>query len=90
MSLELADATTSRQRVEALHALNVLDAPREQRYDRIVRLAQRVFDVPMVAVNLIDADRQWTKAEAGLDGLENTPPTTRCAATPWSGRAPWS
>lgn len=88
MSLELADATTARRRVHALHALNVLDTPREQRYDRIVRLAQRVFDVPMVAVNLIDADRQWTKAEAGLDRLENTPPTTRCAATPWSDRAP--
>ncbi|MEX5236257.1 PP2C family protein-serine/threonine phosphatase [Kocuria arenosa] len=73
MSLELADATTARRRVHALHALNVLDTPREQRYDRIVRLAQRVFDVPMVAVNLIDADRQWTKAEAGLDRLENTP-----------------
>lgn len=73
MPLELADAA-ARRRVHALHALNVLDTPREQRYDRIVRLAQRMFDVPMVAVNLIDADRQWTKAEAGLDGLENTPP----------------
>ncbi|MEX5294443.1 SpoIIE family protein phosphatase [Kocuria sp. CPCC 205268] len=75
MSLDLADATDSRHRVRALHALNVLDTPREQRYDRIVQLAQRMFDVPMVAVNLIDADRQWTKAEAGLDGLENTSTT---------------
>ncbi len=75
MPLDLADATDSRHRARALHALNVLDTPREQRYDRIVRLAQRMFDVPMVAVNLIDADRQWTKAEAGLDGLENTSTT---------------
>ncbi|MCM3688114.1 PP2C family protein-serine/threonine phosphatase [Kocuria rosea] len=61
-------------RVEALHALQVLDTPREERYDRIVRLAQQVFDVPMAAINLIDADRQWTKAEVGLDGLESIPP----------------
>ncbi|GGG52191.1 hypothetical protein GCM10011374_13660 [Kocuria dechangensis] len=60
------------ERVEALHSLHVLDTPREERYDRIVRLARHVFDVPMAAINLIDSDRQWTKAESGLDGLENT------------------
>lgn len=61
-------------RVDALLALNVLDTPREERFDRLVRLAQRVFEVPMAAVNFIDADRQWTKAEVGLDGLESIPP----------------
>lgn len=64
------DADTGR--VEALHALHILDTPREERYDRIVRLARHIFDVPMVAVNFIDVDRQWTKAETGLDGLGNT------------------
>ena len=54
------------QRLEALEALHVLDTPPEARFDRIVRLAQRVFDVPIVAVNLIDSDRQWTKAGIGL------------------------
>ncbi|MEX5259312.1 PP2C family protein-serine/threonine phosphatase [Kocuria sp. CPCC 205263] len=53
-------------RVKALHELAVLDTPREERYDRIVRLAQDVFEVKAAAVNLIDADRQWTKAEVGL------------------------
>lgn len=61
-------------RVDALHALQVLDTPREERFDRLVRLTQRMFDVPMAAVNFIDADRQWTKAEVGLDGLESIPP----------------
>lgn len=67
-----AEATEA-ARVQALHALDILDTPREERYDRIVRLAQRVFDVPMVAVNFVDADRQWTKAETGLAGLRSTP-----------------
>ena len=55
------------QRLEALEALHVLDTPPEARFDRIVRLAQRVFDVPIVAVNLIDSDRQWTKAAEGME-----------------------
>jgi hypothetical protein len=59
---------TEQQRVRALRDLGVLDTPPEERFDRVVRLAQRVFDVPMVAVNLIDADRQWTKSGIGITG----------------------
>jgi hypothetical protein len=51
-----------------LRGLAVLDTPSEERFDRVVRLAQRLFDVPMVAVNLIDEDRQWTKAGVGVEG----------------------
>lgn len=71
-SVDLRDTETL-DRVEALHALKILDTPREERYDRVVRLAQNLFDVPMAAINFIDADRQWTKAEVGLDGLTDTP-----------------
>lgn len=55
------------QRVAALHKLQVLDTPPEERFDRVVRLAQRLFSVPVVMVNLIDADRQFTKAAAGFE-----------------------
>jgi hypothetical protein len=69
-------------RVDALHALHILDTPREERYDRVVRIAQDVFAVKAAAVNLIDADRQFTKAEAGLDGLVHAPRTdSLCART---------
>ncbi|MFI7585087.1 PP2C family protein-serine/threonine phosphatase [Kocuria sp. M1N1S27] len=60
-------------RAEALHALGVLDTPPESRYDQVVQLAENVFDVPMAAVNLVDTDRQWTKAQVGLNGVENLP-----------------
>lgn len=53
------------RRVRALHELQILDTPREERFDRVVRLAQRLFDVPTAAINLIDEDRQWGKAVAG-------------------------
>ncbi len=69
-------------RVRALHALNILDTPREERYDRVVRIAQQVFGVKAAAVNLIDSDRQFTKAEIGLDGLVHATRTdSLCART---------
>ncbi|MEX5303495.1 PP2C family protein-serine/threonine phosphatase [Kocuria sabuli] len=69
-------------RVDALHALHILDTPREERYDRVVRIARDVFSVKAAAVNLIDAERQFTKAEAGLDGLVHASRTdSLCART---------
>ncbi|GGD29031.1 PP2C family protein-serine/threonine phosphatase [Nocardioides daphniae] len=64
--------STEQDRVHALHRLGVLDTPPEERFDQVVRLAQRLFDVPQVAVNLVDADRQFTKAAVGLE-LGDTP-----------------
>ena len=49
-------------RLAAVQSLRLLDTAAEERFDWVVRLAQTVFDVPMVQVNLIDVDRQFTKA----------------------------
>jgi serine phosphatase RsbU (regulator of sigma subunit) len=62
--------TAERERLAALQALGVLDTGPEERFDRVTRIAQRVFQVPMVAVTFIDADRQWFKARIGLDAVE--------------------
>jgi signal transduction histidine kinase/CheY-like chemotaxis protein len=59
------------QRLAALHALNLLDTPPEERFDRITRLARRLFDVPIALVTLVDADRQWFKSCQGL-GVRQT------------------
>jgi serine phosphatase RsbU (regulator of sigma subunit) len=62
------------ERLDALHQLEILDTPREERFDRVVRLAQRLFDVPMVAISLLDENRQWHKANVGLS-YRQTPRT---------------
>lgn len=59
-------------RQRALDALGILDTPREERFDRIARLAQELFDVPMVGVTFIDRDRQWRKSEIGLGERETS------------------
>jgi Stage II sporulation protein E (SpoIIE)/GAF domain len=60
-------------RLQALASLNLLDTPREERFDRLVRLAKKLFEVPTAVVSLVDEDRWWVKAEAGLDGITELP-----------------
>lgn len=57
---------TEDRRQEALAALEILDTAPEDRFDRITRLAQRFFDVPMVSITLLDGERQWRKSHRGL------------------------
>jgi len=54
-------------RLKSLKSLNILDTPPEKRFDRLVRMACRMFNVPTAFISLIDADRQWFKASTGLD-----------------------
>lgn len=61
-----------RERLAALRELNLLDTPAEERFDRVTRLACRVFDVPIAVLSLVDADRQWFKSVQGLR-LRQTP-----------------
>ena len=58
------------KRQRAIETLGVLDTPPDARVDRVTRLAQELFDVPMVSVTLIDRDRQWRKSQIGLGGNE--------------------
>ncbi len=62
--------SAERERLEALQSLAVMDTPAEARFDRVVRLAQRIFEVPMVAIGFIDHDRQWLKSRVGLEARE--------------------
>jgi len=59
-------------RLKTLRALNILDTLPEERFDRLTRVAMRLFDVPIALVSLIDADRQWFKSSAGLS-VDETP-----------------
>jgi diguanylate cyclase (GGDEF)-like protein len=53
-------------RLNALHALAILDTAPEERFDRLTRMAKRLFDVPIALVSLVDANRQWFKSCDGL------------------------
>jgi PAS domain S-box-containing protein len=63
-------AWTEAERLTALRSYAILDTEPERAFDDIVRLAGQLLEAPIVAVNLIDADRQWFKSEIGLGTRE--------------------
>ena len=67
------DQVAEEVRLQALATLNVLDTPREERFDRLVRLAARILDVPTALISLVDEDRQFHKAEIGFGGVSESP-----------------
>ncbi|HDR9052697.1 sensor domain-containing diguanylate cyclase [Burkholderia vietnamiensis] len=66
-------------RLATLHSLSILDTPPEERFDRITRLARRLFDVPIAVVSLVDEDRQWFKSHPGLDAAQTSRDVSFCA-----------
>jgi diguanylate cyclase (GGDEF)-like protein len=54
------------RRMDAVRQLNILDTPAEERFDRIPRLARRLFQVPMATLGLVDSTREWFKASIGM------------------------
>jgi len=57
-------------RLQTLNSLKILDTPQEKRFARLTRLAQRLFNVPIALVSLIDEHRVWVEREPGLESLE--------------------
>ena len=65
-------------RLATLRTLRILDTPPEERFDRLTRLARRLFDVPIALVSLIDENRQWFKSCAGLGVRETSRDVSFC------------
>lgn len=69
-----------RLRLETLWSLHILDTPPEERFDRLTRLAKRMFRVPFAVVNLIDENRGWFKSCMGLEVITGEVDTSRNAS----------
>lgn len=69
------------ERLVALYRLNLLDTPAEERFDRITRMARRLFDVPIAVVTLLDQDRQWFKSKQGIDSCQTPREISFCGHT---------
>lgn len=65
-------------RLMSLHAMRILDTPEEERYDRITRMAKRVFGVPICLISLVDSNRQWFKSKQGLEACETNREVSFC------------
>ena len=65
-------------RLEELRSLRLLDTPPEERFDRITRLASRLFGVPIAYIALVDAERQWFKSSCGLSATSTDRSVSFC------------
>ena len=68
--LEPAPYPREAERLATLRALNLLDTPIEQRFERITKLVCRLLDVPIAHFNLLDEHRQHLKSAQGLTAVD--------------------
>ncbi len=66
------------ERLENLDNLKILYSPAEERFDRITRIARRIFDAPIALVSLVSQDKQWFKSNQGLSGTETPREVSFC------------
>ena len=67
-----------KQRQAALESYAILDSSPEMAYDDIATLASMICGTPIALVTLIDNDRQWFKANVGLDAAETSRDISFC------------
>lgn len=66
------------ERLHALRALQILDTSHEERFDRVTRMAKRMFGVEISLVSLVDENRQWFKSAQGIDASETSREISFC------------
>lgn len=53
-------------RLKVVRQLNIDSVP-EERFDRVTRLAKRMFDVEIALLSIVERDKQWFKSNVGLE-----------------------
>ncbi len=66
-------------RVASLHRLGLLDTEPSEGFDAVARVAATALRVPIVLVSLVDSERLWFKARAGLSVRECPRESSFCA-----------
>lgn len=67
------------ERLCALAEYNILDTSPTEGFDRLTRLAARIFNVPIVLISLVARDRQFFKSRVGIEVCETSREVSFCA-----------
>lgn len=67
------------ERVKSVHLASLLDVRSDERFQRLTRLAKKLFQVPVVLITLIGRDRQWFLACEGIAAHETPRDISFCA-----------
>ncbi len=85
MPHSVPSAQQEAERLDALRKLELLDTPPSEAFDRITRMAAQLFGLPVAAVSLTDADRQWFKSRVGVEHTAIPRERAPCARVAESG-----
>lgn len=66
------------KRLLAVQKLRMMGTPAEERFDKITRLAKRMFNVPLAVIDLIGETRIWLKSVQGMDAVVAARETSFC------------
>lgn len=67
------------ERIKALHRYEILDTPPDGTFDKLTRLAAKLFNVPIAIISIVDKDRIWFKSKYGVDVNEVSRDVGLCA-----------
>lgn len=67
------------QRLRDLERYGLLEADGDEHFERILDLTAAIFHTPIVALSLVEADRQWFLAQRGLERRETPREMAFCA-----------
>jgi len=79
--VHLPAPAAERRRLVALHRYRFLTRETDPALQNLVRLATRLCDIPMGAVNLIDEDRQWQVTAVGTEPADVPREASYCEVT---------
>ncbi|EOV9619292.1 sensor domain-containing diguanylate cyclase [Cronobacter dublinensis] len=66
------------ERLKSLYMMDLLDTRDDERFERLTRVAKKLFQVPVALISLLDRDRQWLLACQGLNTRETTRDVSFC------------
>nr|WKN38866.1 GAF domain-containing sensor histidine kinase [Tunicatimonas sp. TK19036] len=60
------------RRLQELEKYHIVDTPPEKEYDDLIKLASQICRAPIAFISFLERDRQWFKAQLGID-IKETP-----------------
>lgn len=74
-------ASNEQNRLGALQRYRVMYTASEEPFDRITRIAARLFGTPIALITLVDESRQWFKSRYGVNFFQTSRDEAFCSHT---------